>query len=69
MINVVWNLWRRFWFDLGVVSVAVREVLWIWRDKVALLDAGADDFVTKPIGENERRRGARSAPGGARRST
>jgi signal transduction histidine kinase len=23
VINVVWNLWRRFWFDLGVVSIAI----------------------------------------------
>jgi signal transduction histidine kinase len=23
VINVVWNLWRRYWFDLGVVSVAI----------------------------------------------
>jgi signal transduction histidine kinase len=22
VINVVWNLWRRFWFDLGVVGIA-----------------------------------------------
>jgi signal transduction histidine kinase len=23
VINVVWNLWRRFWFDLGIVAMAI----------------------------------------------
>ena len=27
MINVVWSLWRRFWFDLGVVCIATLAVV------------------------------------------
>jgi signal transduction histidine kinase len=27
VINVVWNLWRRFWFDLGVVCIAILAVV------------------------------------------
>jgi signal transduction histidine kinase len=27
VVNVVWNLWRRFWFDLGVVAIAILAVV------------------------------------------
>jgi len=40
----------RSWSDLPVIVISVRESQ---EDKVAALDAGADDFVTKPFGMKE----------------
>lgn len=40
----------RTWSDLPVIVISVRESQ---EDKVAALDAGADDFVTKPFGMKE----------------
>lgn len=40
----------RSWSDVPVVVVTVRDRE---RDKVEALDAGADDYVTKPFGMNE----------------
>ena len=56
----------REWSDVPIVVLSVREGQ---SDKVAALDAGADDFVTKPFGMDEllaRMRAAlrRAVPGG-----
>ena len=40
----------RSWTELPVIVISVRESQ---EDKVAALDAGADDFVTKPFGMKE----------------
>ena len=40
----------RAWSDLPVIVISVRDGQ---DDKVAALDAGADDFVTKPFGMKE----------------
>ena len=40
----------RTWSELPVIVISVREGQ---EDKVAALDAGADDFVTKPFGMKE----------------
>lgn len=40
----------RSWSDLPVIVISVRESQ---EEKVAALDAGADDFVTKPFGMKE----------------
>ena len=40
----------RAWSELPVIVISVREGQ---EDKVAALDAGADDFVTKPFGMKE----------------
>lgn len=40
----------RVWSDLPVIVISVRDGQ---EDKVAALDAGADDFVTKPFGMKE----------------
>lgn len=40
----------RGWTDVPIVVLSVRESE---RDKVAALDAGADDYVTKPFGMDE----------------
>jgi two-component system, OmpR family, KDP operon response regulator KdpE len=40
----------RSWSDLPVIVISVRETQ---EEKVAALDAGADDFVTKPFGMKE----------------
>lgn len=40
----------RTWSDLPVIVVSVRDGQ---EDKVSALDAGADDFVTKPFGMKE----------------
>ena len=56
----------RGWTQVPIVVLSVREGE---RDKVAALDAGADDYVTKPFGMDEllaRLRAAlrRATPGG-----
>ena len=40
----------RAWSDLPIIVISVRESQ---EEKVAALDAGADDFVTKPFGMKE----------------
>lgn len=40
----------RAWSEMPVIVISVRESQ---EDKVAALDAGADDFVTKPFGMKE----------------
>src|ERR687893_416036 len=40
----------RTWSELPVIVISVRESQ---EEKVAALDAGADDFVTKPFGMKE----------------
>ena len=40
----------RAWSEMPVIVISVRESQ---EDKVAALDAGADDFVTKPFGMRE----------------
>jgi two-component system, OmpR family, KDP operon response regulator KdpE len=40
----------RAWSELPVIVISVRETQ---EEKVAALDAGADDFVTKPFGMKE----------------
>lgn len=40
----------RSWSELPVIVISVQEAQ---EDKVAALDAGADDFVTKPFGMKE----------------
>ena len=62
-IDVIRGL--RGWSTVPIIVLSVREAE---RDKVAALDAGADDYVTKPFGMDEllaRLRAAlrRSAPG------
>jgi two-component system KDP operon response regulator KdpE len=47
-IEVVHGL--RGWTDVPILILSVREGE---RDKVAALDAGADDYVTKPFGMDE----------------
>jgi two-component system, OmpR family, KDP operon response regulator KdpE len=47
-IDVIRGL--RGWSAVPIVVLSVREAE---RDKVAALDAGADDFVTKPFGMDE----------------
>ena len=58
----------RGWTSVPIIVLSVREAE---RDKVAALDAGADDYVTKPFGMEEllarsraalRRRGAEEPP-------
>ena len=63
-IEVVQGL--RGWTQVPIIVLSVREAE---ADKVAALDAGADDYVTKPFGMNEllaRLRAAlrRAAPAG-----
>jgi two-component system, OmpR family, KDP operon response regulator KdpE len=40
----------RTWSELPVIVISVRDAQ---EEKVAALDAGADDYVTKPFGMNE----------------
>lgn len=40
----------RGWTNVPIITLSVREAE---RDKVAALDAGADDYVTKPFGMDE----------------
>ena len=40
----------REWTDVPVIVISVRDSE---KDKVAALDAGADDYLTKPFGTNE----------------
>ena len=40
----------RGWTQVPIIVLSVREGE---RDKVAALDAGADDYVTKPFGMDE----------------
>ncbi len=40
----------REWTDVPVIVISVRDSE---QDKVAALDAGADDYLTKPFGTNE----------------
>ena len=40
----------RGWTTVPIIVLSVREAE---RDKVAALDAGADDYVTKPFGMDE----------------
>src|SRR5208283_1627336 len=40
----------REWSHVPVIILSVRDSE---NDKVAVLDAGADDYITKPFGENE----------------
>jgi len=40
----------REWTDVPIIVISVRDGE---EDKVAALDAGADDFLTKPFGTNE----------------
>lgn len=40
----------REWSQTPIIILSVRETQ---RDKVAALDAGADDYLTKPFGSNE----------------
>ena len=68
-IEVVEGL--RGWTEVPIIILSVREAE---ADKVAALDAGADDFVTKPFGMDEllaRLRAAvrRAAPGPAEAAT
>ena len=61
----------RGWTTVPIIVLSVREAE---RDKVAALDAGADDYVTKPFGMDEllarlraALRRARAGRGGGRR--
>jgi len=61
----------RGWSSIPIVVLSVRERE---ADKVAALDAGADDYVTKPFGNGRaprRLRAAlrRAAPGGKEEAT
>ena len=47
-IEVIQGL--RGWSSVPIIVLSVRE---LERDKVAALDAGADDYVTKPFGMDE----------------
>ena len=47
-IDVIRGL--RGWTNVPIITLSVREAE---RDKVAALDAGADDYVTKPFGMDE----------------
>jgi two-component system, OmpR family, KDP operon response regulator KdpE len=40
----------REWTDVPIIVISIRESE---QDKVAALDAGADDYLTKPFGVNE----------------
>ena len=64
-IEVVRGL--RGWTDVPIIVLSVRDAE---SDKVAALDAGADDYVTKPFGMDEllaRLRAAAAAPAGGQR--
>ena len=40
----------REWTDVPIIVISVRDSE---QDKVAALDAGADDYLTKPFGTSE----------------
>ena len=57
-IEVIHGL--RGWTDVPIIVLSARDAE---RDKIAALDAGADDYVTKPFGMGELlARVARRAP-------
>ena len=55
----------RGWTSVPIIVLSVREAE---RDKVAALDAGADDYVTKPFGMDELLARLRAALRRARRA-
>ena len=48
--GVDWTRWLREWSRIPIIVISAREQE---GDKVRALDAGADDYLTKPFGVNE----------------